>query len=209
MIRGLVRNAVCRTLSTVLVLCGLVTGCAALQQQTGTARSANEQLLLTQAIEQGLAQAHLPLLQGTELSLEATGLTSPSVAGKNSDDIEFAKELVDSWLLSQGFRRAVGKKGHEVRVIIQSLGTQQAETFIGIPAITSYIIPFALPELALFKASRQRSLARFRLDVIDLNTGRLVYATPSYEGDAYLNQYILLFGFTFRLTDLVPPPPSV
>jgi len=207
-IRGLVRNAVCRTLSTVVLFCGVVTGCAALQQQTGTARSANEQLLLTQAIEQGLAQAHLPLLQGTELSIEAIGLTSPSVVG-NDSDIEFAKELVDSWLLSQGFRKAVGKKGHEVRVIIQSLGTQQAETFIGIPAVTSYIIPFALPELALFKASRQRSLARFRLDVIDLNTGRLVYATPSYEGDAYLNQYILLFGFTFRLTDLVPPPPSV
>lgn len=207
MIRGLVRNAVCRTLSTVVLFCGVVTGCAALQQQTGTARSANEQLLLTQAIEQGLAQAHLPLLQGTELSIEAIGLTSPSVVG-NDSDIKFTKELVDSWLLSQGFRKAVGKKGHEVRVIIQSLGTQQAETFIGIPAVTSYIIPFALPELALFKASRQRSLARFRLDVIDLNTGRLVYATPSYEGDAYLNQYILLFGFTFRLTDLVPPPPS-
>ena len=75
MIRGLVRNAVGRTLCTVLVLSGAVTGCTALQQQTGTVRSANEQLLLTQAIERGLAQAHLPLLQGTELSLEAIGLT--------------------------------------------------------------------------------------------------------------------------------------
>ncbi|WP_455244177.1 hypothetical protein [Petrachloros mirabilis] len=183
-------------------------GCASLQQQTGTVRSAAEQLLLTQAIERSLAQAHLPMSPGTEFSVEAIGLTPPQVVGNDSDK-EFAKELVDSWLLSQGFRTRVGAKEHKVRVIIQSLGTQQAETFIGIPAISSYLIPFALPELALFKVSRQRSLARFKMDVIDVKTGGLVYTTPLYEGDAYLYQYVLLFGFTFHLTDLVPPPPSV
>ena len=197
-----------RHLQVGLVLSCVLAGCSAVQQSTGTPRSVIEQMLLSQAIERGLDQAVLPLPPETPLSLEAIGLDSHPGSDNNSDK-RFTKGLIESWLRSQGFLVSRGAKGVKIRVVIRALGTQQAENFFGIPPISSVVIPFALPELALFKASRQMSIARFRMEVIDQKSGRLIYMTPSYEGDAYLNQYVLLFGFTFRMTDLAPPPPEV
>ena len=196
-----------RLLRVGLVLSCFLMGCSAVQQSTGTPRSITEQMLLNQAIERGLDQAVLPLNPQTTLALDAIGLAVPPEVGANSD-INFAKGIIDGWLRAQGYRVLNSKKGFKVRIVIQTFGTQQSESFVGIPQISSSVIPFALPELALYKASRQMSLARFKLEILDQDSGRLVHATPFYQGIAYLNQYVLFFGFTFRTTDLTPPPPE-
>ena len=189
------------------VLSFFLMGCSAVQQSTGTPRSVIEQMLLNQALERGLDQVVLPLSPETAFSLDAIALDVHPATGMNSDK-GFAKGKVDSWLRSRGFRILRDKTGFKVRMVIEVLGTQQSENFLGIPPISSSVIPFALPELALYKASRQMSLARFKLEIFDQDSGRLVHATPFYQGIAYLNQYVLLFGFTFRTTDLTPPPPE-
>jgi hypothetical protein len=90
--------------------------------------------------------------------------------------------------------------------MVQALGTEQGVTFFGMPPVQSVIIPFALPELTLFKLQNQRAYTRLSLDIFETATGRLVRSTPWYVGSSYYNQYTILFFIYFRTTDLVLPP---
>ena len=71
---------------------------------------------------------------------------------------------------------------YRVRVMVQALGTEQGVTFFGMPPVQSVIIPFALPELTLFKLQNQRAYTRLSLDIFQTATGRLVRSTPWYVG---------------------------
>jgi hypothetical protein len=93
-----------------------------------------------------------------------------------------------------------------LRLLVLALGTDQAQTFFGMPAVQGGLLPFALPELTLFKAQRQKAYMRYRIDIYESATGRLIRSTPWYEGSAYLNQYIVLFFISFRSTDLPEAP---
>ena len=74
------------------------------------------------------------------------------------------------------------------------------------PAIQGSLLPIALPELALFKAQRQKAYMRYRIDIYESATGRFIRSTPWHEGSAYFNQYIVLFFISFRSTDLPQAP---
>jgi hypothetical protein len=89
---------------------------------------------------------------------------------------------------------------------VQALGTVQGETFFGMPPVQSVIIPFALPELTLYKRQAQTGYMRYSLDIYDSSTGRLVRSTPWYAGSSYYNQYTFLFLFKYNSTDLILPP---
>jgi hypothetical protein len=65
-----------------------------------------------------------------------------------------------------------------VRVLVQSLGTVQGETFFGMPSVQSVIIPFSLPELTLYKAQVQSGYMRYSIDLYDAASGRLIRSTP-------------------------------
>jgi hypothetical protein len=89
---------------------------------------------------------------------------------------------------------------------VQAFGTEQGETFFGMPPVQSVILPFALPELTLFKLQNQMAYMRCSFDIFESATGRHVRSTPWYVGSSYYNQYTILFFIYFRTTDLVLPP---
>lgn len=174
-------------------------GCSLNYETTKSARSPLEQLLMTQSLQRGLVEAVPPVRPGQSIAVEAVGLTG---------DQAFVVSQVEKWLAREGF--AVPKDGKEnlmARVTIEAFGTLQDGTFFGIPPIGGGIIPISLPELALYKATRQRGHARFSVDFIDKKTGRLVRSSAVHEGNSYYNQYVFLFAFNVNKTDLLPPPP--
>jgi hypothetical protein len=176
-----------------------LSGCSRTYETTKSARSPIEQLLLIQSLQFGLADAVPPVASGQSVAVEAVGL---------SGDQAVVASQIEKWLTREGF--VVPKDGKEsvvARVAIESFGTLQDETFFGIPPIGGGIIPISLPELAIYKASRQRGYSRFSVDFIDKKTGRLIRATPVHEGDSHYNQYTFFFAFNLNRTDLVPPPP--
>jgi hypothetical protein len=95
---------------------------------------------------------------------------------------------------------------YSVRIIVDALGTEQGESFVGMPPVQSVLLPFSLPQLTLFRAQLQRSYARFTLNIYNAKTGELVRSTAWYEGSAYYNQYTVLFFFMFEGTDLIGKP---
>lgn len=172
-------------------------GCSAAQKTTVTPRSAWEQLLLTQSLERTLGSATIPLHPGESVSVEATGLTG---------DKDFAREFVVGWLRQKGLQVRTESPKYQIRIILHAFGTEQSETFFGIPAIQSSIIPFALPELSIYKDVKQRGYTRLNLEVSDKKSGALIATSPAYEGDVYFNQYTFLFVLGHSSTDVVPPP---
>lgn len=172
-------------------------GCSATQRTTTTARSTWEQLLLSQSLQRTLNSAKIPLNPGVTVGIEAVGLTG---------DKDFARDLVAGWLREKGLHVGAEAPKYLIRIILHAFGTEQSESFVGIPAIQSTIIPFALPELSFYKAVKQRGYTRLNLEVSDKKSGALIDSSPVYEGDVYFNQTTFLLMFGHSSTDIVPPP---
>ena len=174
-------------------------GCSATRESTKTARNTVEQLLISQSMERGLdIAAKLPPPNGTVV-VESAGLT---------DDNKFAREIVVEWLRQQGWHITSKEGAYLIHLRIYALGTDQALSFVGIPATQGTLIPISIPELALYKAQRQHGYARFGFTLVETPSGQLITSTPVMEGDVYFNQYTVFFAFSFHTTDLAAPPPE-
>jgi hypothetical protein len=181
-----------------VVMAVTLAGCSATREITRSSRSSGEQLLIAQSIERGLNTAGEFAPPKGAVMVEVAGLT---------DDTIFARALVVEWLRQQGWQITPKDGTYLVHLLIYALGTEQAQSFLGIPATQGTLIPISIPELAVYKAQRQHGYARFAFNVIETPSGRLIASSPVLEGNVYFNQYTLLFAFTFHTTDLVPPPP--
>ena len=210
----------------------LLASCTIPREVTKTARSAIEQLLLSEALNRSLLDVALPLPVDEPLYMEVSGLqlgylsplvplpsvsssgesntTSSSTSGYFSPagDLAFVKDAVAAHFGVLGYRVATREEeaSYLVRVVVQSFGTSQSLSFFGMPPIQSVLIPFSLPQLTVYQNLAQDGFVRFGVQVIERATGRLFYSTPWHSHRTYHDQYTILFFFTFRITDLDDAP---
>jgi hypothetical protein len=192
-------------------------GCAIEQEISRTPRTAVEQVLLTQAIERALANITVDLPERATVDVTATSLDSDRalVRMRGADlgatqlralEISYVRNAVAAALGRKGYRTSVQDATYLVQVMVQSLGTMQGLTFLGMPPVESVIIPFSLPELTIYKAQKQRGHARLHMDLFDKRTGEMLGSTPTLIGRTYHNQYTVFFYLTWYDTDLPAPP---
>ncbi|MEO8327068.1 MAG: hypothetical protein ABI618_14525 [Nitrospirota bacterium] len=110
--------------------------------------TAIEQYLMTQAVDRSLNNENatpLPLQPGETITLDTTDLTVEKRV--------FIGAL-GQWLGEQGFILTPEAKhaNYRIQVLIQKLGTEQSQSFFGMPPVQSVLLPFALPEITLYKA---------------------------------------------------------
>lgn len=208
----------------------LLFGCALPREPTRTSRTAIEQLLLSQSITRSVKHLSVPLPSGQPVVVDLAGFpqdrsilqapfSTPQIAttGRPADLPVIRHEASDLPVVLGKVEARLGELGLPVRtrreearyllrVVVEALGTEQGETFFGMPPVQSVLIPFALPQLTLYEEQRQQAYARFTMDVYDARTGELIRSTPWYEGSAYYNQYTVFFFFSFKGTDLVATP---
>lgn len=187
-----------RSVGSAILLCALLSGCSVAREVSKTPRTPVEQALLSQAIERALNEATDLLTPRKSARVEVDGFT---------DDRYFAREITAEWLRKQGWHITAEKARYRVHLMMYALGTEQQETFFGMPPVSGSLVPISVGEIALYKANRQRGFSRFALVVSELPEGRLIASTPVLEGDVYFNQYTVLLNFNFHRTDLLPPPP--
>lgn len=201
------------------LLAALVTGCAIEQEVSRTPRTAVEQVLLTQAVEQALVNLSVRLPEGVNVDVDATGLegdrsrlrttnADTSALDRPSRDILYIRDIVAAELGRRGYRVSARdtESPYLVRVMTESFGTMQGGTFVGMPPVQSVLIPFSLPEITLYKNQSQSGYARLHLDVYDNRTGEFLGSTPKLIGRSYFNQYTLLILATWHRTDVIAPP---
>jgi hypothetical protein len=208
----------------------LLFGCALPREPTRTPRTAIEQLLLSQAITRSMKYLSVPVPSGQSVVVELAGypqdrsilqaaFSTPQVtiASRPADlpvirhqasDLPVVQGKIEARLGELGlpFRTRREEARYLLRVVVEALGTEQGETFFGMPPVQSVLIPFALPQVTIYEEQRQRGYIRFTIDVYDARTGELIRSTPWYEGSAYYNQYTVFFFITFERSDLVATP---
>jgi hypothetical protein len=198
----------------------LLAGCAIEQEISRTPRTAVEQLLLTSAVERALTNLTLTLPAQASLHLEVSGFyidrarltmrdQTSGIVQDPTVDFLLVKDTVAVSLGRMGYRirRREDQPAYLVKISIESLGTMQGLTFVGMPPIQSVIIPFALPELTLYKRQTQAGYARLHLDVFDNFTGEYKGSSATIIGRTYYDQYTALFYISWIDTDLTAPPP--
>ncbi len=191
-----------RMLFLSMLLIGLLSACSTTQKITSSARTATEQLLISEAITRSLPKQidlPLPIPKGAIVKLDVTGLTP---------DKDMAKGVVAGWLGFLGYTVQDGPENaaYRVNLVIDSLGSEVGNTFFGIPPIQGSLLPIALPELAIFKADIQSGYARFHLDVFDMPSGRFIASSSPFIADTFYTTYTVLFLISFNKTDLISPP---
>ena len=224
-----------QTLARAILLASMVpclASCTIPREITRTARSAIEQLLLSEALNRSVLDVALPLSVEEPLYMEVTGLqlgylsplvALPSVSDSGASntttsptngylapagDLAFVRDAVAGHLGVLGYRIAKREAdaSYLVRVVVQSFGTSQSISFFGMPPIQSVVIPFSLPQLTVYQNLAQDGFVRYGIEVIERASGRLYYATPWHSHRTYHDQYTILFFFTFRVTDLQDAP---
>jgi hypothetical protein len=214
-----------RALRVGVILCSFaaLVGCAISREPTRTPRTAIEELLLSSAVQRSMNALSLPLSPVESVAVEVAAfptdrlvlqdrfLADPNafpVVPTPATGLVLVHGLAEERLGVLGFplQQSRHQARYFLRLLVLALGTEQGQTFFGIPAIQSGFLPIALPELPLYKAQRQKAYMRYRIDIYESATGRFIRSTPWYEGSAYFNQYIVLFFISFRETDLPQAP---
>ena len=180
----------------------LTSACSTTQKNTQSLRSSIEQLLISESVMASLTQKQekpFPMPPGTKIFIDTAGISlDRGIVGK----------VMAGWLGQHGYHVQDDKQEatHLINIIVESLGTEYADIFFGIPPIQGSLIPISTPELAIYKAQYQTGYVKFHFDIFELPSGRFVKSTAPYLAEKYYNDYSLLFIFTFNKTDLMAPP---
>ena len=177
-----------------LVLCG-----CSQSTMTNPDRSATEQLLLTTAADRAIESSSFTLFAGKKVYVDSSFLESYEsryVIGTIRDSLSRNGALLVSEL---------DKSDIIVEMRSGALSIDSSESLLGIPQ-TGAPVPLAgaisIPELALYKASRQNSFAKLALLAYDTKSGAHFHSMGPLNGRAYNRYYKVLGVIQWTRTDL-------
>lgn len=214
----------CFVLIFLVLCCG--PGCATIRV-TDPPRTATEQFLMSQAISSALEQLNLAGLRDRKVWLETgyfTGAEQVIVNGEirqrlfTTPEQAFAAAELRERLLVAGARLVQEKKEAEIIVEMRSggIGIDRLENLIGLPALalgsaltgtSAANIPFATPELAIYKNTRQRGFASISIVAFRANTGELLTSSGPYIGRTIRDDF-WIFGAGPRTVGNIPTTQS-
>lgn len=186
------------------VLC--TTGCSTTRRVTNSPATALQQLLGTESVDRALAAAEWPDLSGRRLYVR-TG--SPSDRGEQASpqgelgewqggNEGYLRAAVEAKLAERGAIIVPRQSDAEFMAIALAgaIGTDAKDVFLGIPPVTSVVLPFSTPEIALYKAQDQEGFAKTEIVIVDLKRGGVAHHAGPTRGRTYAhNRQILFFGW--------------
>jgi hypothetical protein len=180
----------------------LLASCSTMHSATQSQKAAVEQLLISEAVLRSLPQDANDIIaipQGARVAIDTSGVSADQI---------FLQKTLAGWLGQQGYaiQKNEDKADYRISVIVRSLGTELGNSFFGMPPVTSQLIPFSLPELALYKAQYLTGYAKFHMDIFELPAGTLLQSTPPFLAQTHFNNHTILLFFTINSTDLESPP---
>lgn len=176
----------------------LLTGCAQ-STVTNPARSATEQLLLSTAADRAIQKISFHEFTGKRVYCDTSyfeSYDSRYVLGAVRDALSRAGALLES---------EAGKSEITVELRSGAFSIDGSDSLLGIPK-SGIPVPLAgavdIPELALYKASRQNSVAKFAILAYASETHTNIYSSGPRIGEAYNHYYKILGFIRWTRTDL-------
>ncbi len=177
----------------ILLMAGSALGCSYQRYITNTARSATEQLLVSQAIERTVAQLEWPAIADRKVAIETVAL--------NESDSVYLKAELNARARSLG--ATVSPAGDADWIVVAhagGMGTVERQAEFGVPSLPT---PFGVtPSLPFVRIVKQRGYAKVRLVVHDVE-GNLVFESPPVMQRTTFDVYGVLF-LAFLRNDIYP-----
>src|SRR5690625_1289458 len=187
----------CSALAVASLAVLIFSGCTS-SRQTYPARTGVEQLLLSTAVDNALAEVTIPEVEGERVYVDASLL--------EAYDRGYVVGSIRALLSENGALLQDSPESADMIVEARSgaLGTDVSESLLGIPAIP-IIIPGAgsseFPEVALYSSHKQNTVSKLAL-LGYYNDGSNAFSTESLAGTAYFNQYKFLLLLKINFTDV-------
>ncbi len=179
-----------------LVLAPLALACATTERIT-VPRTASEQIISTEAIDRALAQIRWPELAGQKLLVQVGG-------PQESLDRDYLLRSVEILVAERGGILVDDKDDahYELNVLVGAVGIDIDGRFLGVRGSGgSWLIPFTIPELALYKTVRLDGIAKTEIAMLDHKKGGVVHRSGPTYGLTYSRSRTLFFVFRSRWTD--------
>jgi len=194
--------------SLVLLTILALSGCATVRQ-TDPPTTAEEQLLVSMAVDRAVGKLTLPgVPAGSRLFVDVTNVD----VDQNGTVMLLPKytiAAVRDQLLRLGYRLVDDRKVADYVVELRNGGQaiDDKQIILGLPNTVLPVPmtgPITVPELALFKYHRQHGLSKVGLAVYGRD-GAMAYSTGSQFGDSEQKHWTLLFLISFTSHDLTTP----
>lgn len=174
----------------IFIVALILSGCVA-RELTSPPRSSTEQLLLSTAVDQALANANLTIFAGRSVYFDFTYF--------DSYDSKYAEGAIRDAFSRAGALMAPDNKNADIIVEARSgsLSTDTNAAFFGIPAIplpipSTSAMPIT-PQIAFYLKQEQLSYAKLALLAFDNKTRAHIYSSGPLDGRAYHTYKLLLF----------------
>ena len=189
-------NIFCR-ISAVSAFVLLLTGCST-PRLTNTARTYNEELLISTAIDKGISKINIKDMADKKVFVDFSNLKSV--------DQSYLQGIILTQLGMHQLLVVKEKKDAEfvVEPFCGALATNSSSWLLGIPAITVPIPlagPVQTPELAIFKSTSQDAIGKFGVRIYCSQSGKQVFSKLGVVGKSYYNRYSLL-GIPWSWSDV-------
>ena len=151
-----------------LIAAVLFTGCTT-TRTTDTARTGMEQLLISNAVDQTLSKVALPPVTGRKVYVEEKYLEAV--------DKGYIIGSLRQRLMANGAQIVDAKEGSDMTLEIFSgaVGTDNVETYAGIPGLTVPGLPVEIPEDRVYEKSSQYGTEKLGLVAYATTTGEMLY----------------------------------
>jgi hypothetical protein len=155
-----------RSVGLAVLAAGLLSGCTS-ARTTNTARTAREQLLISNAVDHSLAKIDFAAFQGSKIYVEEKYL--------DCVDKGYIIGSIRHRAMVNGASLAAKPEDADIVVEIRSgaVGTDTADSFLGTPEI---VLPgmLTLPEVRLIARNNQSAMAKIGLVAYDAKTHQLL-----------------------------------
>jgi len=171
----------------------LAAGCGT-TRWTDSARTATEQLLISDAIDRAVSRFDLRALAGKEVYLDTTRV-------KSVVDTEYLTSSLRQHALASGciLKSKLEEAEYVLEVRCGAVGTDRNDAIFGVPATNVPAttltggVATAVPEIALWKKTDQRGVAKVALFAYNRETGRPVWQSGIAPTDSSAKA-VWLFG---------------
>jgi hypothetical protein len=185
-----IRTADGRATSAALALAMLLIGCSAATPPPGGRLAAGQQLLATEAVDRALAQVEWPNFRGRSVYVD---VGSPAA----EDERHYLESAVMTAIAERGAKITPDLKSADYVVVVlgKAVGVDEKKTFFGVPALQSSLLPVGLPEIALYKATEQKGIAKLETVVANNKPAGHVVRQGPVESETFVrDRRILVFN---------------
>ena len=193
------RSTALRFLALSATLCALLhvaSGCA-FSSRVQMPRSSWEQILALTAIDRALKQMEWPEVDGKSVFVEV------GPPGDVLDDL-YLQQSIEVILAGRGAQiaRNVESAEYVLNCLVGAIGLDINGRFLGVQGTSGGILlPFRFPDLALYKNTLRRGVAKTEIYLVDLETNKVVHHSGPVEGATYRESKTYFFFFESRDSD--------